>query len=244
MSRNCFVFFIDDWRCDQFKWEHFGRKLLKTEPVICKTYFNYMTGKGVQKEFKRYAYTISDRASNLTLIHYKGDDSIVNENPHVRTCGSVLRELENSTQSPSVVYKKKIVDCSSTMLSPVLLPRNRKQVSNCQHLRRQAFRLSHDALYNLHELSYDIPDFVHKIVTFPDLIVVCGIKRFLMECNRLLALHSTLPSSQLLSYDTTFQLGDFYLSPLQSLSQYTFSKITCHAGHVCYSRKEIKIDSY
>ena len=70
---------------------------------------NYMTGKGVQKEFKRYAYTISDRASNLTLIHYKGDDSIVNENPHVRTCGSVLRELENSTQSPSVVYKKKIV---------------------------------------------------------------------------------------------------------------------------------------
>ena len=87
-------------------------------------------------------------------------------------------------------------------------------MSNCQHLRRQAFRLSHDALYNLHELSYDIPDFVHKIVTFPDLIVVCGIKRFLMECNRLLALHSTLPSSQLLSYDTTFQLGDFYLSPL------------------------------
>ena len=85
-----------------FKWEHFGRKLLKTEPVICKTYFNYMTGKGVQKEFKRYAYTINDRASNLTLIHYKGDDSIVNENPHVRTCGSVLRELENSTQPPSV----------------------------------------------------------------------------------------------------------------------------------------------
>ena len=103
---------IDNWRYDQFKWEHFGRKLLKTEPVICKTYFNYMTGKGVQKEFKRYAYTICDRASNLTLIHYKGDDSIVNENPHVRTCGSVLRELENSTQSPSVVYKKKIVDCS------------------------------------------------------------------------------------------------------------------------------------
>ena len=30
------------------------------------------------------AYTINDRASNLTLIHYKGDDSIDNENPHVR----------------------------------------------------------------------------------------------------------------------------------------------------------------
>ena len=77
---------------------------------------NYMTGKGVQKEFKRYAYTISDRASNLTLIHYKGDDSIVNENLHVRTCSSVLRELENTTQSPSVVYNHKIADCSSAML--------------------------------------------------------------------------------------------------------------------------------
>ena len=75
-----------------------------------------MTGKGVQKEFKRYTYTISDRASNLTLIHYKGDDSIVNENPHVRTCSSVLRELENATQSPSVVYNHKIADCSSAML--------------------------------------------------------------------------------------------------------------------------------
>ena len=108
---------------------------------------NYMTGKGVQKEFKRYAYTIiSDQASKLTLIHYKGDDSIVNENPHVRTCSSVLRELEDTTQSPSVVYNHKIADCSSgNAYSPVLLPRNRKQVSNCQHLRRQAFRQSHDA---------------------------------------------------------------------------------------------------
>ena len=150
----------------------------------------------------------------------------------------MLRELENTTQSPSVAYNQKIADCSSTMLSPVLLPRNRKQVSNCQHLRRQAFRLSHDALYNLHELSYDIPDFVHKIITFPDLLlVICGIKHFLIECNRLLALHSTLPSSQLLSYDTTFQLGDFYLSPL--FFRNTLSKITCHAGNFCYSRKEI-----
>ena len=108
----------------------------------------------------------------------------------------MLRELENTTQSPSVVYNQKITDCSSAMFSPVLLPRNRKQVSNCQHLRRQAFCLARDALYNLHELSYDIPDFVHKIVTYLDLIVVFGIKRFLIECNRLLALHSTLPSSQ------------------------------------------------
>ena len=79
---------LDDWI---FNWQWESSFVMKstelTEPVTnVYAYFNYMTGKGVQKEFKRYAYTISDRASNLTLIHYKGDDSIVNENPHVRTC--------------------------------------------------------------------------------------------------------------------------------------------------------------
>lgn len=59
---------------------------------------------------------------------------------------------------------------------PVLIPRNRKQVANMQGLQRKKIRLTHDALYNLHELSYDLVDFVHRITTYPDLIVVCGLK--------------------------------------------------------------------
>lgn len=88
---------------------------------------------------------------------------------------------------------------------------NRKQVANMQALHRQKFRLSHDALYNLHELAYDITEFVHKISTFPDLVVVCGLKPMLKEVNHLLQLHLKT-SHQLLSHDTTFQLGDFYVS--------------------------------
>ncbi len=176
-----------------------------------------MASDDTKEDFKRYSYTIHGHVSNITLVHYKGNDSIASENPpHIKTCGSVLRKLEATTYSPSVVYKKSITDANSTALCshPVLLPRNKKQVTHFQHLSRQRFRMSHDALYNLHELSYDIPDFVLKIITFPDLVVVCGVKRFLIESNRLLALHSTLPNAQLLSYDTTFQLGDFYVSPL------------------------------
>lgn len=89
----------------------------------------------------------------------------------------------------------------------------RKQVANMQALNRQRFRISHDALYNLHELAYDMNEFVHKITTYPDLIVVCGYKPMLKELNRVLQLHLTT-SQQLLSYDTTFQLGDFYVSTL------------------------------
>ena len=55
-------------------------------------------------------------------------------------------------------------------------------------------------------------DFVHKIVTFPDILVICGLKKILVEVNRLLQVESQ--STQLLSYDTTFKLGDFYVSPL------------------------------
>ena len=63
--------------------------------------------------------------------------------------------------------------------------------------------MSHDSLYNLHEIALDLPDFVHLIHTYPDLVCVCGTKQLLQS-----------PVPQLLAYDTTFELGDFYLSTL------------------------------
>ena len=47
------IVYIDDWKCD-LRWNHFGRKMLKTEPVICKAYYNYLDQHAVRKEFKRY----------------------------------------------------------------------------------------------------------------------------------------------------------------------------------------------
>ena len=159
------IVYIDDWKCDQLRWNHFGRKLLKIEPVICKAYYNYLDQHAVRKEFKRYeinnytyvienmpvlrySYTIPSRGGHLTLVHYKGDDSIVrNDSQHIRTCPSVLRELQQATKSPSVVYKKHVLLCRCSLEhQPVLVPRNSKQVSNMQALQRQKIRLSHDAM--------------------------------------------------------------------------------------------------
>ncbi len=64
----------------------------------------------------------------------------------------------------------------------------------------------------MHELAFDLGSFVKVIMTYPDLIVICGHEKLLIELNNLLQIDSIQP--QLLSYDTTFQLGDFYLSPL------------------------------
>ena len=51
-----------------------------------------------------------------------------------------------------------------------------------------------------------------EIITFPDLILICGLNTLIDELDHILQVDSEC--SQLLSYDMTFQLGDFYVSPL------------------------------
>ncbi len=55
-----------------------------------------------------------------------------------------------------------------------ILPRNSKQIANIQQREHKKFRITHDAIYNLHELAFNLEDFVKEIVTYPNLIVVCG----------------------------------------------------------------------
>ena len=57
-------------------------------------------------------------------------------------------------------------------LVPVTTPRNMKQLRNLYHKQLQLSRISHDDMYNLHEIAYDIPGYIHKIITFPDLVCV------------------------------------------------------------------------
>ena len=81
-----------------------------------------------------------------------------------------------------------------------------------------------------------MPDFVHSIHTHPDLVCICGHKLLFNELDRVLLLENS-PSAQLLSYDTTFQLGDFYLSVL-SFRHVLFEECpTIPVGFVFHERK-------
>ena len=95
-------------------------------------------------------------------------------------------------------------NCSS-LHQPVLIPRDMKQIRNTQSKQRQLFRLTHGVLFNLHEVALDLENYVSKIITFLDLVVVGGLKELSQELDI-----SHCPKPLLLSYDTTFQLGDFY----------------------------------
>ena len=217
------ILILEDWRCDQYRWFQNGDKKLPTsQPIVRKKYFIADTPEGRNSGFKRHSYTLLDSSKLSTLVHYIGDDSIGSQHPHgnskdqkpyIKTCPSVLRSMSKIQDSPSYVYKQ-MVQAPQCLPEeqPVLLPRNVKQIKNLQAKDRQSVRLTHDALYNVHELAYDLEDFVYKIITFPDLIIVCGLNVVLQELNRIIsAITKTLI---LLSYDTTFQLGDFYVSPL------------------------------
>jgi len=68
-------------------------------------------------------------------------------------------------------------------LVPVTTPHNMKQLRNLHHKKLQLSRISHDDMYNLHEIAYDIPGYIHKIITFPDLVCVIPAMFSIHECK-------------------------------------------------------------
>ena len=146
----------------------------------------------------------------MAVIH--GNCKAGVKRPFVGTCPSAFHTVSQIMGCPTNVYKRMVADskCSPDK-QPVLIPWNPEQISSLQAIERQLTCLIDDALYNLHELAYDLDEYVSKIVTFPDLLVICGLRSILAELNRIIS--ATTESPILLSYDTTFKLGDFYVSP-------------------------------
>ena len=168
---------VDDWRCDQWRWCQNGiKKLPKKNPLVVKTYFVTVTPSGNNSLFKRHAYNLIDsREPVMTLVHYIGDHTAAlnfahgnskdSNRVHIRTCPSVLKAMATVDGVPSNIYKKEIGRNTCTpQHQPVLKPRNSKQISNVQAKERQTVRLTHDAIYNLHEISYDLNGFVSKLI--------------------------------------------------------------------------------
>lgn len=217
---------IDDWKCDQYRWYNNGsHKLPRSKPRVKKVFYKIDLPDGPSGVFRRHAYTLMPFPNKMVLIHYMGDESQAVDFPYgnmasssknyVRTCPSVLYDLKKKsiTETPKSLYMSSLTQNPSDVHASVLDPRNIKQVQNCRFKALQSQRLSHDSLYNLHCLAYDMEDsYFLKIVTYPDLIVICGHQFLGQELNLILETNS--PSPQLLSYDTTFLLGDFYVSSL------------------------------
>lgn len=94
-------------------------------------------------------------------------------------------------------------------LHATLAPRDRKQVENKQVNEKQKGRLSRCALYNLLDLAHDTK-FVRKVIAHENVVVVCfnesAVEKFAALLNR-----KDLPP-MCISCDTTFNLGDFFVT--------------------------------
>lgn len=178
-------------------------------------------------QFSKHAYQLLSPTidkGNAVLIHYLGDEKIAidfphknrshSEKVHIRTCPSVIEKLKKSCthETAAAVYRKLVADIPPSTHIAVLQPKDTRQVKNIKSQQQRMLKLTHDTLCNLHEIAADILDFVHVVITHPDLVCICGSKEVLQEFDRVPLLQS--PVTQLWSYDTTIQLGDFYLSTL------------------------------
>ena len=68
-------------------------------------------------------------------------------------------------------------------------------------------------MYNLYALALELDDFIWQIDIFPNHDCIFGLKEMMDTVNDLLTLQ-TNEFQIILAYDTNFQLGDFYVSPL------------------------------
>jgi len=149
------------------------------------------------------------------LLSYSGDDTAAVRLPHgnaktairdiVLTQPHVLHDIAQRTGSSGSVYRSLVNSRPSRSEDQPATdePRDMEQIRNVRKVQRNKSRLTHDAIYNLHEFAAD-SDFVHKIITHPDLAVTMYSSTALeMFCG----LFSEDAPLQTMSYDTTFCLG-------------------------------------
>ena len=156
---------------------------------------------GPSKAFQKHTYQlINDRESNALLIHYIGDENAAVlfpqynskiETPFVRTCPSSYKKFAEMCESEKagIVYKKEVstMNCHPEDV-PTQLPQKKKQLRNLTYKHLHNTRISKDELYSLHQIVYDIPGFVWKITSYPDLVCVCGLQELLEEADKVLFL--------------------------------------------------------
>ena len=211
-----------DWWADGHRWINQGTTSLpRRNPLIKKNYFYIQTeAGGASKRFMRNIYFLpNNKDTGPFIIQYLGDSSTGHCNSKKDTVNVYVQTKMNTwsalveNEDAYVIYKKEVACENENTEKPVeeeLLgrPRNVEQLRNLKKKVNREQRLKWDKLYNVHEMAHDMDNFVHFINTFPDLVIICGLKQILEEMELVLG---DLSLDQLLSYDTTFTMGDFYV---------------------------------
>ena len=239
---------LNDWRADGYLWKNRGHKHLSTHPFLRKDYFSIKayTNKQYDNGFRRMSWTLICN-SNYTVVQYIGDCSLYDPRPHgnsrkqdrpFKRCAPSFMQYATTalkTCKPAFLYKTVI---SGTTVAGkhhgILNARNTKQLENIRQKVLNGCRLSSDALSNVIELYYHITDFIRRIDIVPNFNCVMAAKDIIEMTNDLLG-NSLDPV--IFSYDTTFNIGDYYVSLFVMKHPYFKSNPVIPVAFLLHDRK-------
>ena len=172
-------------------------------------------------------------------VVYSGDKKLArplprgnskNPTPFIRTIGSTLRALKEKSNKTSIKQrydelKQDAVASVPDCLEPEkveryvdhVAPKNPKQVKNHKYAQRAHNRLTQDNIFNLYVLAKtELKEYVYYFRWIPDILAIFCHPESLNCINRLISLASSGDGDhhQIISYDTTFNLTDIYVSVL------------------------------
>ena len=108
-------------------------------------------------------------------------------------------------------------------------------MKNAKCAARQEQRYTQEDLFNLVELAQDIPGYIHHMFLGSELGVVLAHRGMLQELRAVLSVPGAQP--QLLSYNTTYNLGDSYMSPMFSRHMLLEKAVVMPAAFLLHERR-------
>nr|XP_033773412.1 tyrosine--tRNA ligase, mitochondrial isoform X1 [Geotrypetes seraphini]XP_033773422.1 tyrosine--tRNA ligase, mitochondrial isoform X1 [Geotrypetes seraphini]XP_033773431.1 tyrosine--tRNA ligase, mitochondrial isoform X1 [Geotrypetes seraphini]XP_033773440.1 tyrosine--tRNA ligase, mitochondrial isoform X1 [Geotrypetes seraphini]XP_033773444.1 tyrosine--tRNA ligase, mitochondrial isoform X1 [Geotrypetes seraphini]XP_033773450.1 tyrosine--tRNA ligase, mitochondrial isoform X1 [Geotrypetes sera len=210
----------EDWRADQYLWIHQGvRRWPKKNPKLLKMYHQVKSENGAGNFF-RYSYRLLKVDSTLVLIQYLGKVPDIQMQIHgnrkknlgkfhIRSPPSVLLSMKKEQGKPIQIFQKL---CSEGNKTSVMLPRDVQQVRNAKKAQKRKNQAILDDLNSAEEHSFLLDDFVWLYSLLPEVVVMAGHREMCKIFEDLASQTNDIPV--LMSYDTTFKLGDYYISTL------------------------------
>ena len=170
--------------------------------------------------FTRLCWFLPER-SNILLVQYVGDyteyiptkyGNSKHEREYIRTAPSVHAEIKNNLHAkPKEIEMKSKSDVVIPEHVPVLRIRNRKQIYNHVANKNLFQRFSKDEIFNTMIIATELSENFMANELTPELFIIYAHLDCVTEFTKLL---KTYKGTIVLYYDTTFKLGDFYVSPL------------------------------
>ena len=183
------VFYISgDWRCDQYRWNQYGCKLLPTsDHKVKKYYFDTVKADNSRcNKFQRFAIhllcnfglVLMHNGNQLEAEDHPHGNSASSFTPYIRTCPSVIKQIKDRDPSefPSTFYKKKLYQQPVVLLNQIL--RNRRQLVNHKALERQKLMMNCTTFMKLRMILMVLLQKLFKLV--------CSHPKMLTEMNNLL----------------------------------------------------------